>query len=416
MDIPRPGVARNKKIRRAIYVVIFVAGASAATYGLSKLKPAAPTVESATLWFGTVKRGPMLRDVHGTGTLVPEESRVIPATRDGLVEDIKVKISDVVRPDTVVLVLSNPDLEQSVIDAELAIRGAEADLANLRAQLQSQLINQQSTLASTEVAAKRAKLKADGDEELAKDGLISDRDLRLSRLDAQNYAEQAQLEKKRVDINAASADAQIAASENRLQQFRTSYNVKKAQIEQLKVRAGTAGVIQQLPAVVGSRVAMGTVLAKVAEPSRLKAQLKIPETQAKDIALGQVANIDTRSGIIPGRVVRMDPAAIEGTVTVDVQLEGELPKGARPDLSVDGTIEIERLSNVMFVERPTSGQADSTISLFKTMPNGEAVRVQVRLGRVSVNTVEVLEGLQVGDKVILSDMSNWDAVDRVRLN
>jgi HlyD family secretion protein len=358
----------------------------------------------------------MLRDVHGTGTLVPEESRLIPASRDGLVEKIKVKIGDTVRADTILLVLSNADMEQSLTDAELAIRGAEADLANLRAQLKSQLINQQLTLASTEVAAKRAKLKADGDEELAKDGLISDRDLKLSRLDAQNYAAQAELEKNRVEVNAASADAQVAASENRLQQFRTAYNVKKAQIEQLTVRAGTAGVVQQLPALEGARVAMGTVLAKVAEPGRLKAQLKIPETQAKDIALNQVANIDTRNGIIPGRVVRMDPAATEGTVTIDVQLEGELPKGARPDLSVDGTIEIERLANVMFVERPTSGQADSTISLFKTMENGEAVRVQVHLGRVSVNTVEVLEGLQVGDRVILSDMSNWDAVDRVRLN
>jgi HlyD family secretion protein len=299
--------------------------------------------------------------------------------------------------------LSNADLEQTLTDAELAIRGAEADLANLRAQLQSQLINQQSTLATTEVAAQRAKLKADGDEELAKDGLISDRDLKLSRLDAQNYAAQAELEKKRVEVNAASADAQVAASENRL--------------DQLIVRAGAAGVIQQLPALEGARVAMGTVLAKVAEPGRLKAQLKIPETQAKDLALGQVAKIDTRNGIIPGRVVRMDPAATEGTVTVDVQLEGELPKGAaRADQSVDGTIEIERLTDVMFVERPTSGQADSTISLFKTMPNGEAVRVQVRLGRVSVNTVEVIEGLQVGDKVILSDMSNWDSVDRVRIS
>jgi len=416
MDIPRLGVARSKKIKRVIYGFFFLGVASAATYGLSKMKPAAPTVESATLWFGTVKRGPMLRDVHGTGTLVPEESRVIPASRDGLVEEIKVRIGDVVRPDTILLVLNNPELEQSLIDAELQIRGAEADLANLSAQLQSQLINQQSTLASTEVAAQRAKLRADGDEELAKDGLISDRDLKLSRLDAQNYAAQAELEKKRVEINAKSAEAQMSASQNRVQQFRTSYEVKKTQIEQLKVRAQTAGVLQQLPVQAGQRVSVGTVLAKVAEPGRLKAQLKIAETQAKDIVIGLVASIDTRNGIIPGHVVRIDPAATEGTVTVDVQLEGELPKGARPDLSVDGTVEIERLTDVMYMERPTYGQADSTISIFKTTPNSEAVRVQVRLGRVSVNTVEVLEGLQVGDRLILSDMSMWEAVDRVRLN
>jgi HlyD family secretion protein len=416
MDIPRPGVARNKKIKRVIYVFLFLGGASAATYGLSKMKPAAPTVETATLWFGTVKRGPMLRDVHGTGTLVPEESRVIPAARDGLVEEIKVRIGDTVRADTILLVLSNADMEQTLIDAELQIRGAEADLTNLRAQLESQLINQKSSLKTTEVAAQRAKLQADSNEELAKDGLISDRDLKLSRLDAQNYAAQAELEKERVQVNAQSADAQIVASETRLKQLRTAYDVKKSQIDQLKVRAQTAGVLQQLPVQAGQRVSMGTVLAKVAEPGRLKAQLKIAETQAKDILLGQFSSIDTRNGIIPGRVIRIDPAATEGTVTVDVQLEGELPKGARPDLSVDGTVEIERLADVMFMERPTYGQADSTISIFKAMPNNEAIRTQVRLGRVSVNAVEILEGLQIGDRVILSDMSMWESVDRVRLN
>src|SRR5262245_8326474 len=426
MDIARHGVARSKRIRRIIYLIIILIGASAVTYGLSKMKPAAPSVESATLWAGTVKRGPMLRDVHGIGTLVPEESRVIPASRDGLVEEIKVRIGDTVRPDTILLVLSNPDMQQALIDVELQIRGAEADLANLRAQLRGQLINQQSALNSSEVAAQRAKLKADADEELAKDGLISERDLKLSRLDAQNYSRQAELERNRVEVNEESAKAQIAASENRVKQFQTSYAVKQSQLEQLKVRAGSAGVLQQLPVQAGARVGVGTVLAKVAEPGRLKAQLKIPETQAKDIMLNQVASIDTRNGIIPGRVIRMDPAATEGTVTVDVQLEGELPRGARPDLSVDGTIEIERLADVVYVERPTYGQADSTIGLFKVLKNDgctrgnfigcEAVRTQVKLGRVSVKAVEVVDGLQVGDQVILSDMSTWDSVDRVRLN
>jgi HlyD family secretion protein len=241
-------------------------------------------------------------------------------------------------------------------------------------------------------------------------------DLKLVRVDAENLARQVELEKRRVQVNADLAEAQIASQETRVQRLRAAYELKKNQVEQLKVRAGAAGVLQQLPVEVGVRVGIGTVLAKVAQPGRLKAELKIAETQARDIQFGQVASIDTRNGVIPGRVVRIDPAATEGTVKVDVQLEGELPKGARPDQSVDGTIEIERLTDVIFVERPTYGQADSTISLFKVMPDDEATRVQVRLGRVSVNAVEVVEGLQVGDRVVLSDMSAWDAVDRVKLN
>jgi HlyD family secretion protein len=380
------------------------------------MKPAAPTVERATLWPDKVKRGPMLREVRGLGTLVPEQSRLIPAIREGMVEEIRVRIGDTVASDTVLLVLSNPDLQQTLFDAELQIRGAEADLANTRANLQSQILNQQTVQANTEASARRAKLQADANQELSRDGLISELTLQLSRVDAENLAAQAEREKARVEINAKSADAQIASQENRLQQLRATYELRKSQIDQLQVRAGAAGVVQQLPVQVGQRVSPGTILAKVAEPGRLKAELKIAETQMKDIAIGQVAAIDTRNGIIPGRVIRIDPAATQGTVTVDVQLEGDLPRGARPDLSVDGTVEIERLDDVMYISRPAYGQADSTIQMFKVMANNEAIRVPVRLGRSSVNTIEVLEGLQVGDEVILSDMSTWDAVDRVRLN
>lgn len=416
MDVPRPKALRNKRIKRAIYVLIAVVAVSFVALGVSRLQPAAPSVEKATVWMDTVKRGPMLRDVRGLGTLVPEELRWIPATRDGIVERINVKIGDAVRADTILLVLSNPELEQSLVDAELQIKAAEADVANTRAQLQSQVINQEIVMAAADAAAKRAKLQADVNQTLASQGLLGDLPLKLSQVDAENSAAQSEMEKKRVAVYAQAAKAQISAAESRIEQLRTAYELKKSQIEQLRVRAGAPGVLQQLPVEVGQRVSPGTILAKVAEPGRLKAELKIAETQVRDIALGQIAQIDTRNGIVRGHVSRIDPAATQGTVTVDVQLEGELPKGARPDLSVDGTVEIERLDNVVYVGRPAYGQADATVGMFKVMPTGEAVRAQVKLGRASVNMIEVREGLQVGDQVILSDMSQWDAYDRVKLN
>jgi HlyD family secretion protein len=416
MDVPRPKALRYKRIKRAIYALIAVVAVSFVALGVSRLQPAAPSVEKATVWMDTVKRGPMLRDVRGLGTLVPEELRWIPATRDGIVERINVKIGDAVRADTILLVLSNPELEQSLVDAELQIKAAEADVANTRAQLQSQVINQEIVMAAADAAAKRAKLQADVNQTLASQGLLGDLPLKLSQVDAENSAAQSEMEKKRVAVYAQAAKAQISAAESRIEQLRTAYELKKSQIEQLRVRAGAPGVLQQLPVEVGQRVSPGTILAKVAEPGRLKAELKIAETQVRDIALGQIAQIDTRNGIVRGHVSRIDPAATQGTVTVDVQLEGELPKGARPDLSVDGTVEIERLDNVVYVGRPAYGQADTTVGMFKVMPTGEAVRAQVKLGRASVNMIEVREGLQVGDQVILSDMSQWDAYDRVKLN
>jgi HlyD family secretion protein len=416
MDKPRPGVARNKKIRRIIISIAIVLVATAGTYGLSRLKPAAPSVERATLWPDKVKRGEMLRDVHGTGTLVPEDFRWIPAGRDGIVERINVRIGDKIEPNTVLAELANPDLLQSLEDTHLQIRAAEADLANIRAAQENSAINQQILIANLEAAAKRARLQADTEDELAKRGLTGQLTVRLSTLEADNAASQVEREKSRVSVNATAAAAQLAAQEARLDQLRANLEMKKRQVKELKIQSGVTGVLQQVSIEVGQRVASGATIAKLAEPGRLKAQIRIPETQIKDVLIGQVASIDTRVGIVPGRVVHIDPAAIQGTVTVDVQLHGELPRGARPDLSVDGTIEIERLSNVLYVGRPANGRADTTLSLFKVEPNAEAVRTRVRIGRVSVNLIEVLEGLQEGDEVILSDMSMWDAYERLRLN
>jgi HlyD family secretion protein len=417
MDVARPAsVIRNKKIKRAVFAALVLLVAGAMTLGLSRMKPAAPTVDHATVWTDTVKRGSMLREVRGLGTLVPEELRWIPALRDGLVEKINVHPGDAVTPGTILLEMSNPDLQQAVLDAAIQLRGVEADLANTRAQLQTQVLNQQAAQVAVESAYKQAKMQADVDEILAKKGLGSEITMQKSKVAADALAAQNEMEKKRVEMNSRSADAQIQAAEARVDQFRAALGLKRQQVEQLHVRAGATGVLQQLPVEVGQRVTPGTILAKVAEPGRLKAELKIAETQAKDIVVGQTASIDTRNGIIPGRVIRIDPAAINGTVTVDVHLEGELPKGARPDLSVDGTVEIERLTDVLYVGRPAYGQEHSTVGMFKVQKDGEALRTQVKLGRSSVNTIEVVEGLQIGDQVILSDMSSWDAFDRVRLN
>jgi HlyD family secretion protein len=416
MDIQRAGVARAKKIRRVIVWLGIFLILSAATYGLSKLKPAAPSVSRATLWPDKVKRGEMLRDVHGTGSLVPEDFRLIPANYDGLVEKINVRIGDTIGPETILAELRNADLTQSLEDTQLQIRAAEAELASTHAAQENSGINQQILIANLEAAAKRARLQADTDDELAKRGLTGQLAVRLSHLEAENAESQVEREKQRIAVNAKAAEAQIAAQHARLEQLRATLEMKKRQVNELKIRAGVSGVLQQLSIEVGQRLAAGQPIAKLVEPGRLKAQIRIPETQIKDVAVGQVASIDTRTAIIPGRVVHIDPAAIQGTVSLDVQLEGELPPGVRPDLTVDGTIEIERLSNVLYVGRPTNAQAGATIQMFKVLPTGEAIRTNVHVGRVSVNLIEILEGVQEGDEVILSDMSLWDAYDRLRLN
>lgn len=416
MDIQRSSsVARNKKIKRLVIGVIVLAAAAALTLGLSRMKPAAPTVDGATLWRDTVKRGPMLVTVRGLGTLVSDEIRFIPTNREGIVEEKRVKIGDTVSPDTILVVLSSPDLLQQVSNQELAYQKAIADLANTRAQLETQILNQKSTQASKENQAQQARLQADTDEQLFKEGLGPELNVRKSKGNAESLANEVLLEKQRVDTIARSNQAQITAQEAGVQQLKAIWELGKKQIEDLKIRAGASGVVQQLNVEYGQKIGPGTVVAKVANPGKLKAELKIAETQVKDIVIGQVAQIDTRNGVIPGHVIRMDPAAINGTVTVDVALEGALPKGARPDLSVDGTVEISKLDNVLFVGRPAYGQQDSTIMIFKMTPEGDAVRTQVKLGRTAVNTIQILDGLNVGDTVILSDMSTWDAVDRVRV-
>ncbi len=415
MDKPRFGVARAKKIRRILLLVIFVMVASAGTYGLSKLKPARPSVERAVLWLDKVKRGPLLFDIHGTGSLVAQEFRWIPATRDGLIEKVNVRIGDTIGPNTIVAELSNPDLVQSLTEAELQIKVAEAELLSTRAEHQNAAISQQIQLANLEHTAERLQLDADTEDELAENGLTSQLTVRRAHLAAKNAAEQVQQEKQRLGVTARANAAAIAAREARLDQLRAAYDLKKRQVWELNIRAGVSGVLQQVSIEVGQRVSAGTAVAKIADPGRLKAQLRIAETQAKDLLVGQVASIDTRNGIVPGRVTHIDPVAIQGTVTVDVQLKGELPRGARPDLSVDGTVEIERLSDGLYVGRPPNGQPNSTIQLFKVLSDGDAERVIVRVGKVSVNSIQILEGLEEDDEVILSDMSVYDAYDRIRL-
>jgi len=417
MDVRRPqSVARNKKIKRIVYLILILIAAAGVTLGLSRMKPAAPSVDRATVWVDSVKRGEMLRQVRGIGTLVPEEVRWIPATSDGIIEERRARAGDTVKPDTIILVMSNPDVGQRTTDAELQLKGAEADLANLRATLQNEILNQQVQQASIESEYNRAKLDYEANQELAKDGLIAELIVKKSQVTVQELGSKNEMEKKKVEGNTKSAEARIGAQQARVDQFRVVYELRRKQLDELNVRAGVSGVVQQVPVEAGQRVAPGTILAKVAEPGRLKAELQIAETQVKDVVVGQAASIDTRNGIIPGQVIRIDPAAVNGTVKVDVQLNGEYPKGVRPDLSVDGTIDIERLSNVLYVGRPAYGQAESTVGVFKLAANGEASRVQVKLGRSSVNQIEIVDGLGEAEQVVLSDMSAWDAYDRVRLN
>lgn len=417
MDIPREGLARKRQIRRVLYSLGGLVAILLITLGLSRLKPAAPSVERTTLWPGTVRRGEVLRQVRGLGTLVPEDIRWIPAANEGRVERILGLPGKTVKADTILLELSNPEMELATLNAEWQLKAAEAQYTDLRVRLESQRLDQQAATARVQAEYHQAKLRADRNDLLAKDGLFPDVDLKLSQVMAEELANRYGLEQKRLDISSESIEAQLAVQRTQAEQLRAQYQLKKEQLNALKVRAGVDGVLQQLPVQVGQRVTPGTNLARVADPSRLKAEIKIPETQAKDILIGQPATVDTRNGIIPGRVIRIDPASQNGTVTVDVALEGELPKGARPDLSVDGTIELEHLNNVLYVDRPAFGQEKSTITLFRLVDEGKgAVRVQVKLGRSSVNTIEILEGLKVGDQVILSDMSAWDAYDRIRLN
>jgi HlyD family secretion protein len=380
------------------------------------MKPAAPVVERATVWPDTVKRGPMLRQVRGLGTLVPEEILFIATQTDGRVDRIAVRPGAEVSTNTVLIELSNPELVLAANDAEWQVKSAEATYTDLRVRLESQKLEQQSIAARVHSDYVQAKLKADLEAKLGEQGLTSEINLKTTKAIADELANRSLIEKKKVEISGESIEAQLAAQRVQIEKLRAAWQLKKAQVDQLVVRAGASGVLQQLPVEVGQRLTPGTVLAKIAQPSKLKAELKVPETTAKDVLLGQKVEIDTRNGVIDGRVSRIDPAVVNGTVTVDVRLEGELPSGARPDLSVDGSIEIERLNDVLYVGRPVLGQPNSTISLFRLEQDGrEAVRVPVKLGRTSVSTIEIIEGLKVGDQVLLSDMSAMDGHNRIRL-
>jgi HlyD family secretion protein len=416
MDIQRPSNARAKKIKRIVYATVAVVVIAGITLGLSRLKPAAPSVDASTIWPDTVKRGPMVREVHGLGTLVPEDIHWIPAQTVAKVDRIVIRPGHIVHPDTIILEMSNPELQRDVLDAEYALRAAEANLASLKVQVDSDLMNQRSAEATVRSDYEQAHLEHDVDEKLFKEGIYSQYTRDLAKVKEEQLAIRLKLETERTALAMETAKSRLAALQAQVEQQKVLYQLRKNQQDALHVRAGINGVLQLVPVEEGQNVAIGTNLARVADPNKLKAEIKIAETQAKDIREMQKATVDTRNGIVHGHVTRMDPSVVNGTVTVDVSFDEPLPDGARADLSVDGTIELEKLKDVLYVGRPVHGQPDSTISLFKISPDGsEANRVNVKLGRSSVTTIEVVSGLQVGDKVILSDMSQWDNVDRIRL-
>jgi len=416
VDIARSAdVKKKKKIRRILYGTVGVLVIILISLGVSRLKPAAPSVDRATVWIDTVKKGPMLRQVRGSGTLVPEEIRWIPATTQGRVESILLRPGAQVRPNTVILELSNPDLENAVKEGQLAFQSAQAAYVNRKAELESALLSQQSDVASIQAAYTKAELTLEAQEKLYKDQLVSEIQLKQSRSDASELENRLKIAKSRLEIQTQGLKSQLAPQEAEVDQKRAAYELRVRQLDDLKVKAGMTGVLQEVPVERGAQVAPGANLARVADPTNLKAELRIAETQTKDIRIGQLAEVDTRNGIVKGKVARIDPKSTGGTVGVDVILEGELPSGARPDLSVDGTIQLERLDNVVYMGRPAFGQENSTVGLFKLNADGEAIRTNVKLGRTSVDKVEIVEGLQPGDQVILSDMSAQDSYDRIRI-
>jgi HlyD family secretion protein len=416
MDIQRPSNARAKKIRRIAYGTVALMLLGGVTYALSKLKPAAPSVDAGTVWSDTVKRGPMLREVRGLGTLVPEDIRWVAAQTDAHVDKWVLRPPAIVKPNSIIMELSDPTVQKDEVDAEYQLKGAQADYENLKVQVNSDLMSQKATEASVRSDYEQARIQHDTDEKLVKEGLTSVLIEQKSRVTVEQLKIRVELEGERTKIATDSANAKLAAQQAKVEQMRALYGLKQSQAEALHVRAGIDGVLQLLPVDVGQHVTPGMNLARVADPKKLRAEVKIAETQAKDVVPGQKASIDTRNGIVNGHVSRVDPSVINGTVTVDVTIDDPLPPGARPDLSVDGTITLENLKDVLYVGRPVHGQSDSTVGLFKVTEDGsEATRVNVKLGRSSVNTIEILDGLKVGDKVILSDMSAWDAFDRIRL-
>ncbi|HEY6227620.1 MAG TPA: HlyD family efflux transporter periplasmic adaptor subunit [Verrucomicrobiae bacterium] len=421
MDIPRVGEAKRRRKRRAILIVVGLVALAGLTMGLRRLPQAAPSVPRATLYFGVVKKGEMLRQVRGNGTLLPEEIRWVPAVNPGRIERILVLPGAEVKEDTVLIEMSNPELEQAAFEAKWSLRAAEADLENTRVTLESQRLTQEASTATLKSQMNLAILDAEADATLAAERLVAGLTAKRSRANADELKGRYEIELKRLDIANEAIKAQLAVQQAKVEQLRASYRLKEQQVESLKVRAGINGVLQRLGDTQvlqrGQQIVAGANLARVANPNKLKAEIRIAETQARDVLVGQSAEIDTRNGFIQGKVIRVDPAPQNGTVGVDVALEGPYPRGSRPDLTVDGTMQLERLENDLYVERMVHGQADSTVGIFKTYDSGRmAQRTNVKLGRTSVSFVEVLGGLNVGDEIILQDMSQYDSNERLRLN
>ncbi len=417
VDIQREGVVKRRRIRQTILGIIGAAFLGFITYVIAGLEPAAPSVDFGTLWTGPVDRGEMVREVRGPGTLVPENIWWVPARTSGRVERIQSKAGVTVTADTIILELSNPQLELDALEAEKQLVLAGANMKDLKVRLESQFLSQRAGAATVRANFEEARLRAERDQALAKENLISSLDATLSKVRADELAIRNQLEQERLEIARESIDAQVAAQEAEIDRRQALYDLRLKEVAALSVRAGVAGVLQEVPVEVGQQIPAGGNLARVAQPESLIAELRIPETQAKDVTIGQKVNVDARNGIIRGIVERIDPSVREGTVTVDVKLIDSLPSWARPDLSVDGTVEIERLVDVLYMGRPAHGQANSLISIFKLVKDGqEAIRTQVQLGRSSVSTVEIVKGLEHGESVVLSDMSRWDGVDRIRLS
>ncbi len=418
MDIARPDLKLQKRRRQMNLAGITAVVVVLATIGVSRLRPAAPSVERGTVWTDTVKRGPMLRQVRGLGSLIPsqESVRQIPAETEATVVRIRILPGTQVKAESILLEMSNPQTEQAAVDAQLQLKAAEAEYQSQRVTLESNLMNEKAGAATVDADYSQARRQADTDKALFDLGVISGLAYKASKGKSEELTTRNDIETQRLVIGQKAIESQLAEQQAKVEQMRTLAALKRKQLDALQVRAGIDGVLVDLPLQVGQHVQPGTMLAKVVQPNHLMAELKIAETQARDVQFGEPASIDTHNGIISGTVMRVDPAVQNGTVTVDVKLTGDLPKGARPDLSVDGTIDLERLDNVLYVGRPAFGQENSTISLFKLDADGkEAARVPVKVGRESVNSIQVIEGLHEGDTVILSDMSRWDKTDRIRL-
>jgi HlyD family secretion protein len=417
MDIQRTGIAKKKTIRRVIWLALVCAIAAVAAWKIDQLKPAAPGVDAATLWPGTVQRGLMVRDVRGTGTLVPEDILWIQAAFDSQVSSIRAQSGDEVKPDTVLLVLSNPQMEADAVDYEWQTKQAEANYTDLKVKLQSQTFDQQSLMLVAQGDVKQTELAKTKEQQLFAAHLEPRYDTDLAVAKWEQAQSKYEMEKKKLDIMNDSVQAQLDSQKVQVEKLRATWQLKKKQVDELTIRAGIPGRMQEMTLQTGQRVKAGDILAKVAQPWKLMARLQIAETQAKDVLIGQKAEIDTRNGIVPGHVTRIDASIVNGTRTVDCRLDGPLPAGAVPDLTVDGNIELERLTDVLYINRPASAQPETTSTLFRVDPDGkEATRVQVKFGRASVNAIELLDGLKLGDKVILSDMSAQDRFSRIRLN